>query len=766
MSTISEIKQRAKALGEKTEVNSVTPKEVGGIMYDLGSYGEHIMRNGGTLGIRKVYASIEEMEADNTNPVDLWGDPIKKGNLVVIYDGANGEHNNEVYAFLNPGWIIATNFDAGYSMKAEVDAKLSELASKLEDYKIRIATDEVVGGIIAEAKDEHYVEDVRIDPETGKLYTKGITVEGDIAPDEEDLTATIEEGKAVVRFRDRGSERGKGYVILRANKPIFEQLTQENTIYEIRYDFDLGGETLEVPANCVIEFKGGSFSNGTLKGNNTGIIANPTKIFGENLYASGTWQIDHAYAEWFGAVADDTTDCYSAINKALSMNNSCRLLKGVYRVNNGIVLSNYMKLTGQKGNNTVVRPIQGSSMDAIITIGSSDGSVASTHGCLRDLSIWASPNIGVKCAYGSQAFDVENIDIKYCAGAGLFVSKCWYMSFMNINSWENKYGIELNGTEVQTGDTAVNGISFYNCWLNQNTHHALYSNGHTTALSFIGCTFESTQSGSEVCFEHMDTDATFIGCYVETYRVGFEITADYSVGLLNIQGGRFSFHSPVDSLFKIGTLVQFGLIGAMITIDNTASMGNSSCINTSAGVNIIASRLPNTPNAISATGQVVNLVKYGAYSGRYKGCDIRTLDTSALYITDGSPVSDGCAAKMYLGKYEVNANTSIAYGIVGLGLEIKQTESYHNDRAYLKLFRANGNRNDKEESQVMTITNYGDVAFGGRVSGSLCSTSGSTANRPAWSVAHVGLIYFDTDLGKPIFMKDDGVWVDATGTQV
>lgn len=140
MSTISEIKQRAKALAEKTDVNSVTPKEVGGIMYDLGSYGEHIMRNGGTLGIRKVYASIEEMEADKTNPVDLWGDPIKKGNLVVIYDGANGEHNNEVYAFLKPGWKLATNFDAGYAMKADVDAKLSGLENKIENINFQLSS--------------------------------------------------------------------------------------------------------------------------------------------------------------------------------------------------------------------------------------------------------------------------------------------------------------------------------------------------------------------------------------------------------------------------------------------------------------------------------------------------------------------------------------------------------------------------------------------------------------------------------------------------
>lgn len=157
MSNISEIKQRARALAEKTDVNSVTPQEVGGIMYDLGSYGENTMRNGGTLGIRKVYASIEDMEADNTNPVDLWGDPIKKGNLVVIYDGANGEHNNEVYAFLKPGWKLATNLDAGYAMKAETDAKLSELASEMGGKLNSIMLDNSMYNIVNPAEIEQKV---------------------------------------------------------------------------------------------------------------------------------------------------------------------------------------------------------------------------------------------------------------------------------------------------------------------------------------------------------------------------------------------------------------------------------------------------------------------------------------------------------------------------------------------------------------------------------------------------------------------------------
>ena len=132
MSTSSEIKQRANALAEKTDVNSITPKEVGSIMYDLASHSENVLRNGGTLGIRKVYESVAAMEADSTNPIDIWGNPIKKGNLVVIYDGTTtGVDNNKIYAFMNPGWQIATHLDAGYATKAETEKKLAELGREV-----------------------------------------------------------------------------------------------------------------------------------------------------------------------------------------------------------------------------------------------------------------------------------------------------------------------------------------------------------------------------------------------------------------------------------------------------------------------------------------------------------------------------------------------------------------------------------------------------------------------------------------------------------
>ena len=315
MSNISEIKQRARALAEKTDANSVTPQEVGGIMYDLGAYGENTMRNGGTLGIRKVYASIEEMEADNTNPVDLWGDPIKKGNLVVIYDGANGEHNNEVYAFLKPGWKLATNLDAGYAMKADVDAKLSDLAHEVENdvnsnrYGYNVTVNGLNGGIhtlesaINDVPSKHRMlgQKITFRTQNGDWATYhneslsldnynnvndwvqevGISeVTGDVninnAPDYEDLT---EAKDGTIKFADKeysaDSFSGLGRVYLRKNivdgKNVLTQdmVSKKDTIYIIQYDYNLTGAEITIPEGCVLDFQGGKVDNGSLTCNNT-----------------------------------------------------------------------------------------------------------------------------------------------------------------------------------------------------------------------------------------------------------------------------------------------------------------------------------------------------------------------------------------------------------------------------------------------------------------------------------------------------------------
>lgn len=121
MATIYDIKKRADELTAKTSINSIPPSEVGGLIRDLADYAGNVETDGGTLGIRKIYTSVAEMEADES-PIGFDGKPMKRGNLVTIYDGTDtGNDNNKIYVYQKPGWVLMGKVDAAYATRIEIE---------------------------------------------------------------------------------------------------------------------------------------------------------------------------------------------------------------------------------------------------------------------------------------------------------------------------------------------------------------------------------------------------------------------------------------------------------------------------------------------------------------------------------------------------------------------------------------------------------------------------------------------------------------------
>lgn len=131
MTTIYDIKKRAQQLSEKTDSESISPAEVGGLFSDLADYTNDVDVNGSSLGIRKTYTSVSVMEADK-NPVGDDGKPLKKGQLVNIYnqDDPSSADNNKVFSWQNPGWQIRTTLDAGYATREELTELNSQVYTK------------------------------------------------------------------------------------------------------------------------------------------------------------------------------------------------------------------------------------------------------------------------------------------------------------------------------------------------------------------------------------------------------------------------------------------------------------------------------------------------------------------------------------------------------------------------------------------------------------------------------------------------------------
>lgn len=129
------------------------------------------------------------------------------------------------------------------------------------------------------------------------------------------------------RAYDTSTFSGLGYRILRkniqSNKNILTQsmINMPNNVYKIRYDFDLNGATINLPANSVLQFVGGSIKNGTLNGNNTVIEADSNAIIFDSVVIEGTWNVEHIYDSWFAFNTSPSYISNQIITNILALSN-------------------------------------------------------------------------------------------------------------------------------------------------------------------------------------------------------------------------------------------------------------------------------------------------------------------------------------------------------------------------------------------------------------------------------------------------------------
>ena len=177
-------------------------------------------------------------------------------------------------------WISFVN-DAQFksnqdSITEKLDTKVntSAIVQQTGDSTTSIMSQKAVSNKLATKADAEQVNNSLYNLE--KKIGDRVVVEGNVTnlPDEEDLTSVKESGRDVLKLADRSyapeNFSGKGYKILRKNivngKNVLtqEMINELNTIYEIRYDFDLNNVDLNLPNNCILKFEGGTLNNGKI----------------------------------------------------------------------------------------------------------------------------------------------------------------------------------------------------------------------------------------------------------------------------------------------------------------------------------------------------------------------------------------------------------------------------------------------------------------------------------------------------------------------
>jgi hypothetical protein len=183
---------------------------------------------------------------------------------------------------------------------------------------------------------------------------------------------------------DKSTFSGFGRVYLDKNvktvggvqKNLLEQsmLNMENTVYVIQYDFDLKGESIRIPENCVLKFEGGSLSNGYL----SGTILNDV--------------LDFTYIN---------TDDIGTFISGLRFANPCKIILkegATYNIAHKIrLIDNNVELDGNGAtiNCTASDAIYtGAEPEMIFTNGEADPVVMPSSTCIQDADIAATVEVG------------------------------------------------------------------------------------------------------------------------------------------------------------------------------------------------------------------------------------------------------------------------------------------------------------------------------------------------------------------------------------
>lgn len=369
-------------------------------------------------------------------------------------------------------------------------------------------------------------------------------------PDDEDLTSKNIDGAQVLKFNDKPYNKtnfsGLGRKYLRKNiqdgKNVLTQdmLSDENTIYIIQYDYDLNGAKINIPENCVLKFEGGSISNGTLVGNNTIIDANLEKIL-LNIACNGTWNIETSYPEWFD---NTTTDC---VHKAYQIAKNCCLTAATYNVESSIKLGSNKRLYSLSMSKIIpVSDIIGGVLIANNPYGISNSVVEGIN--IDNTVNNTNSDIGIYLDYFTNKSFIKDVGISGFIDSGLYITRCWYAKFSNIQVVNCRYNIRINRSK-----DAVNCIEFRSVWSNwplltgrTGINLPLYDDAKALYIekdagldiSFSGCTFEGckVQNGADVCTYSV---LSFNNCYFENCPI--KVNASYNgAGIVNFKGCYFT----------------------------------------------------------------------------------------------------------------------------------------------------------------------------------------------------------------------------------
>lgn len=272
-----------------------------------------------------------------------------------------------------------------------------------------------------------------------------------------------------------------------------QTIVRPNTTVKITKEWDLGGRSLELPTNVVLEFNGGYISNGKIIGNNTQLNGVLDKIFC-NVNIEGTWNVPVISTKMFHSLDYDNSlrDILALANDDIF--NEVTIEEGYYYITidkeagTGLLIRD--KISLKIDGHIVMKPNSFLACNILKVVGNNvlitgDGTISGdkfTHSGSEGewgMGIMVSgsenvciSNLTIKDCWGDciyVGFNAKNIIIDNCrldngrrqgvsvtSGSEITISNCF---ITNINGTPPEYGIDI---EPNKGDTVVD-VVINNC---------------------------------------------------------------------------------------------------------------------------------------------------------------------------------------------------------------------------------------------------------------------------------------------------------------
>lgn len=292
---------------------------------------------------------------------------------------------------------------------------------------------------------------------------------------------------------------GLGKVYIQKNNGVLTQamINTANTVYVIQYDYTLAAN-ITIPANCTLEFDGGSISGdgsgkNTITGNSTTVTNKVVGVIFNNIILDGSFVASQIFADWFS-----DSDDYRLLSSLFKFSGNITLSRGkTYSINNGVVIGSNtsvdcngatiaIRVTGKTAvfiaRATTVEIYNGSIIGNGITAESNEEYgiyvLDSKNVNITDMYISAFSRDGIYIGYAwnstSDTNHIQDIFIRRCvidavarngvsvaSGDNVLIDNC---TFKNITSFAPRAGVDV---EPETGVSGkrlhINNVNITNC---------------------------------------------------------------------------------------------------------------------------------------------------------------------------------------------------------------------------------------------------------------------------------------------------------------